>query len=505
MAVELLGAKIITPLYGASLPVWSSVIGVTLGALAIGYFAGGFVSTRFTGLKTIFFLLLIAAYLIALMPVIAPGIMLLMSDFNIQVASLLSCIIFLMPPLIILGTISPILITTIIKSPEYAGRIAGNIYAISTAGGIISTFLIGFIIIPQAGISKPVLCISLILGVIPFIYLLFKKKILVLVSIIPLLAILFYPEHDKQRNKIIQVKYQSEGLMGQLCVMDHQGRSERRLLINRIPQTYVNVNNKDESLWSYVHHISTISGIKPESSKVLLLGFGGGTLCNEMIRLNFEVDVVELDARVEKIARSYFEYRGTGANIMIDDARHYVNITQKKYDIILIDLLAGEIQPNHLFTVEGFEKLKNIINDNALIIINTQGFIKGIEGKGIRSIYKTLLSVELNSFIYFNYYEERKMGKNDVYDIILVATNNHELDLHKTKYSRRNSCCLKYKFTTSNIISDDQLDLSDAIVLLDGNPILEKLNGIIIKKWRNKTINSHKRWIAADCDVPIYN
>jgi hypothetical protein len=41
MMIELLGTRIIAPFYGASLYVWSSLISVTMIALALGYFAGG--------------------------------------------------------------------------------------------------------------------------------------------------------------------------------------------------------------------------------------------------------------------------------------------------------------------------------------------------------------------------------------------------------------------------------------------------------------------------------
>ncbi len=46
MITELLGAKIIAPFYGASLYVWSSVLGVTLFSLATGYYLGGIISTK---------------------------------------------------------------------------------------------------------------------------------------------------------------------------------------------------------------------------------------------------------------------------------------------------------------------------------------------------------------------------------------------------------------------------------------------------------------------------
>ena len=46
MVIEILGSRVIGPFFGASLFVWTSLITVTLIALAIGYAAGGVFSDK---------------------------------------------------------------------------------------------------------------------------------------------------------------------------------------------------------------------------------------------------------------------------------------------------------------------------------------------------------------------------------------------------------------------------------------------------------------------------
>ena len=46
MVIELLGTRLIAPFYGTSLYVWSSLISVTMMALASGYFFGGWIADR---------------------------------------------------------------------------------------------------------------------------------------------------------------------------------------------------------------------------------------------------------------------------------------------------------------------------------------------------------------------------------------------------------------------------------------------------------------------------
>src|SRR4029077_13433869 len=60
MAVELMSARMVAPYFGSSLYVWGTVIGFTLLALAIGYFAGGVLADKYSGPNTLFWVLLTA-------------------------------------------------------------------------------------------------------------------------------------------------------------------------------------------------------------------------------------------------------------------------------------------------------------------------------------------------------------------------------------------------------------------------------------------------------------
>ena len=52
MIVEILGTRVISPVFGVSLFVWSALLAVTLAALAIGYFCGGVLVDRRPSVKT---------------------------------------------------------------------------------------------------------------------------------------------------------------------------------------------------------------------------------------------------------------------------------------------------------------------------------------------------------------------------------------------------------------------------------------------------------------------
>lgn len=152
MACELLGAKMIAPYYGNSLYVWSSVLGTTLGGLTAGYFVGGYLSEKYPKDKTLLIILSVSTLLFAGMPVISKGIMTATLSMSVQMGSLISCLVFVFPPLACFGMVSPMIIRLISDEVKEVGKNAGTVYAVSTVGGILATFMFGFYIIPYLGL-----------------------------------------------------------------------------------------------------------------------------------------------------------------------------------------------------------------------------------------------------------------------------------------------------------------------------------------------------------------
>ncbi|HIA35279.1 MAG TPA: hypothetical protein EYN89_00735, partial [Flavobacteriales bacterium] len=130
MALEILVAKMVAPLYGASLYVWASIIGVTLSALAIGYFIGGRISEKHSRVHTLLLLLFAVSLLMALLPAVAPGIISSMTNYSIRSASLLASLILAGLPMLLLGMTPPLIISILTNAVEDSGKTAGRIYAV---------------------------------------------------------------------------------------------------------------------------------------------------------------------------------------------------------------------------------------------------------------------------------------------------------------------------------------------------------------------------------------
>jgi MFS family permease len=153
MGFEMLGSRYLFPYFGGGIGTWASLISTVLSALAIGYFAGSAIASRFHPQRTIAASVMIAAAYLGFVPGSADAVM---SEILARLgdgpwATLLASTALLLIPLSLLGTFSPIAVATLTRSAEEAGHIAGLVYGVSTVGNVIGTLVTTFTLIPTIG------------------------------------------------------------------------------------------------------------------------------------------------------------------------------------------------------------------------------------------------------------------------------------------------------------------------------------------------------------------
>lgn len=500
MAVELGGAKLIAPFYGTSLYVWSSVLAVTLGGLTLGYYFGGRATTRFQSERLLLIELLVAASWMLLMPFVALYFMPETQDLGVRLGSLLSSVFILMPALICMGMVSPTIIQLSNKNIDDAGKTAGTVYAISTVGGIFMTLLLGFYALPELGIR-----LSLWLSALPllaFVFVLLPHArvkngfVFLFLGALGLFTLTTIRNYEKP-SADFSFLYKSEGILGQIAVLENpidEKTTYRHLFINHIAQTYVNINDLSVSKWKYPHRFSAIASIKPPNSKVLMIGLGGGSIAQEFIKLGFDVEAVELDKRIPIVAKKYFDLQLDESKIHVDDGRHFIKQTKKKYDIIFIDVINGESQPHHMFTKEAIGNLKQIMTKDAILMINLQGYLVGKKGQGTRSVYKTLVNAGLDVGVF---------QSNEGGDVHFYATNGR-IDLGKFSVARQNEGGKAMGVGLAECLSSIKIDTVHAEVLVDDKPLLEYYSAQANEEWRKTALGAIiKREL--DNDYPFFD
>lgn len=487
LAVEILGGKMITAIFGSSLFVWTSVIGITLTALTIGYFIGGRISAGSNAENMLFHFLLLCSLLIVLMPILAHPVIRFCTGMGVLRGALFSTILLISPPLICLGTITPIVIHLASKKIESAGKISGFVYALTTIGGIVTTFLLGFFIVPQWGITYPLLTFSIIIGYYTA-YLFYSKARMLVLSLFVVIFLmetvfLITKKNIKYHGAFTKL-YEKEGLLGQLKVADYNQQSEapnRRLFINGISQTFVDKTTYRNSLWDYPHIISSIATMAPYRNHAAVFGVGGGSVAKELTELGFQVDAIDIDKRMFELATRFFFLSRSKVKFTIDDARHYFRTCKKKYDVVVIDLLNGEVQPSYVFSIESFLEVRKMLTTDGIIIIEFQSNPKGIAS---HSIFKTLSRAG-----FFVYYTQNGDVQSDAADVIFTASLI-PLDLKYIDKSKVNPCCAqKIIHFYNHPVYNHLVDTAHALVLTDDRPMLDHLNKSSIINYRKTQVS----------------
>ncbi len=160
--IELLGTRLIAPYYGASLYVWSSLISVTMIALALGYFAGGYWADRAkrTGLSLI---IALAALLTLSIPWMTRPVLLATDPLGLRAGAFLSALTLFSPSLTLLGMVGPFAIKLATPQLNRVGTSAGSIYAVSTVGSVVGTLVLGFFLFPLVGSREILIGLGMLL------------------------------------------------------------------------------------------------------------------------------------------------------------------------------------------------------------------------------------------------------------------------------------------------------------------------------------------------------
>lgn len=478
MAVELLGAKMMAPFYGSSLYVWATVLAITLLALTSGYFIGGIISEKKNPEQKLYLSALAGGLFMLLMPMLCNWLFNMFGSWRLIPATVITASSLLFPPVFLMGMVSPLIITIIGDKFNKPGRAAGLIYAISTLGGILSTFLCGFYIIPTFGLKWPCMMFGLVLMIIPAISL-FKLKNSNGIALTVFGLVFFFSQFFTQTKPItgVNILSKQEGILGQIMVIDFPKTYDttnfqgKYLVVNRIIQTAEDSRLNHFPYLKYVNEIDTVlKTINLNKGNATINGLGGGSIAKMLCQKKFNIKAVELDERIVNVAKEFFNLP-SNVKTIVDDARHYLNMESQKQDLVIFDMFKGEENPGHVLTTESFNKLNSLLNNEGIFIINTNGYTTGRNGKGNRSIVKT---IEKSGFKAYVLPVEKKIISEDFRNILIIGV----------KEKNTQSQTLIEETFRNDLIYFNENELANATVLTDDLPVLDHINAGAARLWR---------------------
>ncbi|MBL4624799.1 MAG: fused MFS/spermidine synthase [Flavobacteriales bacterium] len=494
MALELLAASYIKPIYGASLMVWTSVLALTLAGLAIGYYLGGLLSKK-GSLSIVHTIWVSAGTLLLCIPLFMSHFHTFWIEMDLLLGTLLLAGTILFIPITLLGCVIPIIVGQLSRNITDTGSDTGNLFMFSSIGGIISAIITGFILLPAYGVTT---CIT-IFGLLPISLglfgLLLNKRFLPLLFLPIIILILVSPGNSIPSENSMQLLFSDEGILGNIKVIEQDYPSRyrgtqkaRTLFVNNIEQTSMLVNQPKYSAYDYAYYFPTATSIYPPGSKALLLGLGGGTIVKQFNRLEFDLTICELDERIKETAINYF-YISPETNIIVDDARHFCETSKDKFKVICYDMYHSEMPPYHLLTKEAFTTVGELLDDEGLLIINFFGRLNSEKGRAARSIYKTLEAVgyHIKLFVTPNQPDNR--------NLIFLASKT-ELDFSAINYQE--PMLPKLNSIDTHVLDVTDVDFSDALVLTDDCPIFPLIYEVSARQFKQTQTNYYTRKFIAN-------
>jgi len=363
-------------------------------------------------------------------------------------------------PALLMGMVMPVVLVWASTDRESSVRLVGRSYAINTIGAIAGAFITGFILIPLTSTKHTLLfCAAICVIVAGVAYvprpttgdpqLLRSISIGATVLIIVLLFItaptmnladLSIGAYDSLVRVLAKTR---EGVKED---QNQTGPAEHRLLMyEEGPTATVSVRKDWETTSLAINGRANASDredmptqvmlgqlpvlVAPSIRNGLVIGLASGVTVGAVLQSPIEsLDCVELE-RATIPASRFFEHvnnrplNDARLHLIIDDARTYLRVTQKRYDMIISE-------PSHpwvpgvanLFTREFFEMTRDRLSDEGVFVQWVQ--IYQLSTETLRSVLATYQGVFPHVLVF------RVGGVDKGKDLLLVGSNK-PLNLEK--------------------------------------------------------------------------
>lgn len=437
MAVELGASRLLAPYFSSSQIVWTIIIGTIMIAMALGNIYGGKSADKSPNPDKLYGRILIAAVWIALIPVAGKYIVLGISAlliFTVNnnfliIAAFCACMVIFVFPLFLLGTVTPSLAKYSVSSLDDSGRTVGTLGAFNTIGSIIGTFVPTFVTIPAVGTSITFLIFAGILIVLSVIYFVssrvgYKK---VIISGVIFVACCVFGHGDSFAFWQKDLTYEGESIYNYLQVSedDKQVSLSTNVLFG-VQSVYM----KDDTLTGLYYDYAMAAPLmvpdkNPDSMEVLILGMGTGTYATQCRKYfgNMNIEGVEIDEKITKLSRKYFALPDD-INVTTYDGRAFLNASDRKYDVIMVDAYQDITIPFQMSSVEFFRLVKSHLNENGVMVVNMNmrgnddGDINQYLADTISSVFGNVYTVEVDNST------NRELFASDNNDMMGVLNDN---------------------------------------------------------------------------------
>ena len=424
MILELVASRVLSPYFGTSNIIWTSIIGVILLSSSLGNYIGGIIADKENVKRNILIILTAVSVTIMIIPFnqnIISSLIKVIPDLKVG-AILVATILFFIPSMLI-GFLTPIIIKLNLINLEDAGKVSGALNSISTLGSITGTFIGGFLLIPNIG-STQLLFILSIVTILLMLFIDYKKiqiwAVVIIVVCINTISFITYNKTNEENLKKVEkgelnvsadidTEYTRLSLAN---VKDIDGNIIRPIFTGKVTQSveYIEDSKKYELYLPYTIKYNEMFNINPNIKDTLIIGGAAYSYPKYYIShyLDKNIDVVEIDEKMTEIAKTYFNLQNCinefdkneeRLKIYHKDGRIFLNENTKKYDAILNDAFTAETPAGGMATIEACRKIHDSLKEDGLYLNNIIGSEDGKNSRFLKAEVQTLSQVFNNVYV----------------------------------------------------------------------------------------------------------
>jgi spermidine synthase len=397
LGVEMAASRLLGNVFGTSNLVWANIIGLILVYLTAGYFLGGRWADRHPEPSIFYRIMAWSALTTALVPVISRPVLLAavaaveQVDAAVVLGSFGAVLVLFSVPITLMGCISPFAIRLAIREVSGAGDMAGRLYAVSTLGSILGTFLPVLVTIPAIGTTKTFFVFAALLLTVALIGLLRTDRRMGLIHLwMPLVLAALYVlgtrglikesagqivERESAYN-YIQV-LEGDGLYLPCLGQTVPGKT-RYLRLNEgegVHSVYSENSLLTCGTWDYflAAPFLTAAPADPAGTESLaVVGLAAGTSARQFTEVYgpILIEGYEIDPAIIDIGREYFAMTEPNLKALAVDGRWGLAHSNRLFSVIAVDAYRPPYIPPHLVTAEFFELVRDHLTPNGVLTIN---------------------------------------------------------------------------------------------------------------------------------------
>ncbi len=372
LAVEILGTRILGPFYGMGLFLWSALISVTLAALAAGYALGGRWADRGPVAARLALLLAGAGAWLIVVPWLRHPLLAATSHLGLRAAVLVTSTLLFFPPLALLGMVSPYAIRLRARRLDEVGRTAGDLYAISTVASVVAALATGFWLVPMLGVARLTGAVAIALFVAAGIAWVAARRgrapiVPLLLAVLTALAAISIARTGAAAGA--GLVFRGESPYAEIRVLDRG--DVRYLLIDGGVHTAIE-KSTGRPLHPYVVVADLAKELFTAPGRMLLIGLGGGSAAESFAWSGWQVEAVEIDPLVTRVAHDWFGLRDDVVQVTQMDGRRFLRTMHGQKEVIFFDAYGSSAIPFHLITDEAFALAKSHLAPGGMLVLNLE-------------------------------------------------------------------------------------------------------------------------------------